>query len=275
MKTICLILTLFAIPAVAQEYKDTIFVNSTNTVYLVFPSSVRLVDVGKPDFYPVKAEDNTVLIRSTSDNVEFSTLLVQYEDKSFHAILKAKKKPSIFFYDFKDGIKPTNPLIEKKDSATVQPGLLTADQKKNLREKMDAVQTLPAEHKTLGVVSDYLDAAVFAIRNDENNTYIKIVVRNETSLPYKLDFISFQYFQDYKKGFLNQHKKSPKDVFPILGPEIKEVPPNETKALVYTIPSFALANDGYLLVSFREKAGDRILKIKIKGFTIQKSPAIK
>jgi len=56
---------------------------------------------------------------------------------------------------------------------------------------------------------------------------------------------------------------------------VKEVPPLKTLALTYGIPSFGLADKGYLMILFRESRGDRILKIKIDGSIIQGANILK
>ena len=116
-----------------------------------------------------------------------------------------------------------------------------------------------------------MDAAVTVIRNDENNTYLKLLVNNKSSLPFKLDFISFQYYQDMKKGTFRKSQKAPIDVFPVGEPTIKEIASGKSEALPYVIPAYALSNNGYLMVLIRESAGDRVLKIKIEGSVIQSS----
>jgi hypothetical protein len=144
----------------------------------------------------------------------------------------------------------------------------------SIKNKIEVFRKIKSEIKTLGFISQNVDAAVTVIRNDENNTYLKLLVNNKSSLPFKLDFISFQYYQDMKKGTLRKSKKAPIDVFPVGEPTLKEIAPGKSEALPYVIPAYALANNGYLMVLIRESAGDRVLKIKIDGSVIQGSAGL-
>ena len=130
------------------------------------------------------------------------------------------------------------------------------------------------ERLDLGFISSSLDAAITVVRNDNRYTYLKFLIQNKTSIPYKLDFISFQYYQHLSRGFFRKAKKGVLDVFPVQRSDLKEIDPLRTQAMVYVIPSFGLSDSGYLLVLFRERTGDRILKIKVDGHVIQKSPVL-
>lgn len=250
--------------------QDTIPSSDLNTAYLVFPTTINLIDIGNPNEYYGKIQDKVLLIKAKKQNALMSTLLVRSGDSFFHYMLKFEKEPKTYYFDFSKEKEKT----DAEESPTTNSGAkvevpTTAINLKNMQSKVDSIVNIKGEYNTLGVLSDYLQAAVTVIRNDKENTYIKIVIKNLSSLPYKFDFISFQYFQVMKKGSLKKTKNAPLDVFPIIYPKANEISANSTSVVGYAIPQFGLANNGYLVVSFREKKGDRVLKIKIESGIIQ------
>lgn len=247
---------------------DTIFVNEKVTSYIILPKEVDMVDVGSPKSYGTQFQENSVFLKATGPNKELSTLLIKCGKEYYFGIIKYSLQNQNFMYDLKSTI-PTR----DNTSFTASPGQKSNTIEINNTEQDTSVYAgviprflkLTAEVSTLGFLTPFMDAAVTVIRNDKDKTYLKFIVKNKTSLPYKLDFISFQYYQDHQKGDISKSKKVATDVFPLYSPNIKEVAPLKTIGLGYVIPAFALANKGYLLVMFREEKGDRVLKIKISN----------
>lgn len=251
---------------------DTVFCDIQNTTCINLPDEVTLVDVGNPQQYVARIQGNLVFVKPVKDNVSPTTILIKSGPGVYHGTLTYNKagNPKPYYYEIRPGggkelksnSKESNHPSEKEN-----PKISVTDS--SVRERIEVFSKIRSEIKTLGFISNNADAAVTVIRNDEKNTYLKLIVKNKSSLPFKLDFISFQYYQDMKKGPFRKSKKAPIDVFPIAEPTIKEIAPDKTEALPYVIPAYALANNGYLMVLIRESAGDRVLKIKIEGSVIQ------
>ncbi len=249
--------------------QDTIFVSDVNTTYLIFPKTVDLLDVGNPTEYYGKIEDKAVLLKAVKTNTNKSTLLVRSGEAYFHYLVMYHQEPKKYYYDYSKTKDKTTETIEEVKADETGGTAPSVKNLKNMQGKVDSIVNIKGENKTLGVLSDFLQAAVTVIRNDKENTYLKVVIKNLSSIPYKFDFIGFQYFQVMKKGFMNKTKNAPLDVFPIIYPKSGEISANSTAVVGYAIPQFGLANNGYLVVSFREKTGDRVLKIRIDSGLIQ------
>jgi len=288
MRTLILFLFIFSFrqSVFSQADKsglDTVFCDIQNTSYIILPEEVTLVDVGNPDQYAAQIKGNLVFVKPVKENILPTTILIKSGKNIYHGTLVYNKtgKTKPYYYEIKSGGGETNTakketrnsdtkntsLLSEKENTSVE--VTTADT--SIKNKIEAFKKIKSEIKTLGFISENVDAAVTVIRNDENNTYLKLIVKNKSSLPFKLDFISFQYYQDMKKGAFRKSKKAPIDVFPIGEPAIKEIAPSKSEALPYVIPAYALSNNGYLMVLIRESAGDRVLKIKIEGSVIQGS----
>lgn len=292
MKKIVVLFLFFTISIkIKSQILDTIHCNNINSTYIILPAAVDLVDIGAKESYVSKIEDNSVFIKAKTANGPISTLLIKVGQDFYYTTIKFDANNKQYFYDYKTnkpgivyGNKDSYSQIFKTVSVD-KPKVETKSQgqelynedgtKKQVSEKVvantDEITKVKNELSTYGFKSDFIDAAVTVIRNDNENTYLKIIIKNNSSIPYKLDFISFQYFQDMNKGILKKSKKAPTDVFPSCRPKQLEVKPVTTNALGYAIPTFALAHDGYLMVLFRETNGDRVLKIEIPGTVVQRS----
>ncbi|MBN8702750.1 MAG: DUF4138 domain-containing protein [Bacteroidetes bacterium] len=248
---------------------DTIYCDSKNTSYLIFYDKVELVDVGNPDNYVAQIEESAIFVKALKPSVEPTTILVKI-GKNFHfGILLGLERNNKNYYDF----TKLNGGGEEKNTKGIEAA--NSSEKKNPLDLTAKIETLLAtknEMHTLGSVSKFLETSIPVIRNDKEYTYLKLVVKNKSSIPYKVDFISFQYFEDQKKGVGKKRKKVPRDEFPINENKVKEIESGQTVAIPFVIKSYALSNNGYLMVLVREASGNRVLKIKVEGSIIQKAP---
>ena len=262
---------------------DTVFCDIQNTSCINLSEEVTLVDVGNPDQYAAQIKGNLVFIKPTKKDVLATTILIKSGKNIYHGTLVYNKteKTKPYYYEIKSAGGETNIAKKETKNSDSKNNLLASETSTtsvevtasdtSIKNKIEVFKKTKSEIKTLGFISENVDAAVTVIRNDENNTYLKLIVKNKSSLPFKLDFISFQYYQDMKKGAFRKSKKAPIDVFPVGEPAIKEIAPSRSEALPYVIPAYALSNNGYLMVLIRESTGDRVLKIKIDGSVIQGS----
>jgi len=274
--TLLLFFTLLYLKGFSQSsLLDTIYCDIKNTSSIILKESVDFIDIGNPTDYAGQIKNNIVFIKPLKENISTTTLLINASGKEYYTTIKWQSKAKKYFYDYKNifpAIPPTTGNVATSHlKAITTPSVTTQD---GVQEKLKRFKEIGNEIKTLGIVGSTINVAVALIRNDHNNTYLKILVNNKSSIPFKLDFISFQYFQDMKKGAIRKSKKVPIDVFPVSEPSIESIEPLKTEALYYVIPTYALDNKGFLNINIREKTGDRILKLKIKGKTIQKSGQI-
>ncbi|MHB8260117.1 MAG: DUF4138 domain-containing protein [Bacteroidia bacterium] len=270
-KLLLIFLLLISIPVLYAQHLniDTVFANQKNTSYIILPKKVDLVDIGNPDEYAVQFQENSVFVKALVPKAGISTIFIKCGTEYSFGIIKFSENNRKFIYDFSKTVEPirkteVNPTTQTNKTSEIS--VESASDNKDtcgFDNKVRKFVKIKDEKATLGFLSSFIDVAVTVIRNDKDKTYLKVLIHNKASLPYNLEFISFQYFKDKQKGSLKKSKKQGNDVFPLYVPKEKNVPTLSTSALVYVIPSFALANNGYLMVIFREEQGDRVLKIKI------------
>jgi hypothetical protein len=270
-------------------------VSNKNTTYIVFPEDISYFDIGLPNNFVADIgqgmaaqgdlKDNfdskMLKLRCVKPTEDISSLMVKFGDKYEMINLKFSSSPKKQFHKmYLDVNKGNGSSLQQKASTTTKSNTVTAvvsssvTSKERLKILCDSVFKMKNELKEYGFVDTYLQAGVTVIRNDNNNTYLKIAIQNRSSIPYKFDFISFQYVQKMNKGAIKSKKKAPQDVFPTYTPVMQDIPANMGKYVTYAIPTFGLANNGYLLILFREKNGDRVLKIYIPSNVIQGSQHI-
>ena len=249
---------------------DTVYCSFQNTSYLIFSQHVDFVDLGKPASFSVFIEGNALLVKTLKSYPDSSTLFIRSGNQIWEGFVYANKTKRKYFYSFTN----TSTKYKSTDSIGLEVKIPKNDSLNLVKNKCHLFATIKTEHLDLGFVSSCLDAAITVIRNDDKYTYLNFLVKNKTSIPYHLDFISFQYYQHLSKGLLRKSRKMPNDVLPFYKTDVSAVEAFKTQSLVYVIPSFGLAENGFLQVLFRETKGDRVLKIKICGETIQKSPVL-
>ncbi len=290
-----IILVILTIQSCFLFGQDTIFVSNKNTTYIVFPEDISYFDIGLPGNFAADIgqgmaaqgdlkenfDSKMLKLRCIKPTEDVSSLMVKFGDKYEMVNLKFSNAPKKQFHKMYMDVNKGNgtvvaqkPVTAAKSNSLNAPATSSVTSKERLKILADSVLKMKNELKEYGFIDTYLQAGVTVIRNDNNNTYLKIAIQNKSSIPYKFDFISFQYVQKMNKGAIKSKKKAPQDVFPTYTPPMTDIPANQGKYVTYAIPSFGLANNGYLLVLFREKNGDRVLKIYIPSNIIQGSQHI-
>jgi len=202
---------------------DTIYCTSDNTSYLIFMDKVEWVDIGSPGDFFSQIEGNSVFIKARKPSAGISTLLVKTSSVFWYAVIKNWAGNKIFFYDFQKSLQVPGP-VSGSDSIW-NPSGAKGPEHSSSSSRLKQVVLAKNELFSMGFISKFMAAAVTVIRNDDKNTYLKIVLSNKSSIPYKLDFISFQYFRHLKKGFAKRAKKNGFDVYPLGRPGISQPRP--------------------------------------------------
>ncbi|HBX52810.1 MAG: hypothetical protein A2275_05800 [Bacteroidetes bacterium RIFOXYA12_FULL_35_11] len=263
----------------AQEVKDTIYVSEQNTVYLVYPSEVDLVNIGVVGDYYAKMDMNSVFLKASKPNAQTSSLLVRCQDNYYFAVIKYTESPTKINYDFRNdkdkkttktdtskqnkiGISNVNDSPDEIDD--IKRDRLNVFSKEVVSERLKNTP-VNSEIKTLGTYSDKIYISVSSIANDQTHFYFKIIVKNTSSIDYKIDIVNFQYIEVFKKGLFKKKQEKKNDLFPTIKPKDLIIKGKKNKVLAYAIPLFALNEKGKLSIQFREYSGNRIMTIIVNS----------
>lgn len=235
---------------------DTIYVNN-GTSYLIFEDDILGYGFGDTELFRGNVFENSFHIRSNKKlRNSVTSLLVTYgspEMTSYYFAYVCYKPAGVIreFYD----LRTTTEEKRKKVSDSVEVS----------RVQFLAQEVLASgdEIKSTGIKGN--DYAIFLrmVRADEKHFYLKFAFDNKSAVDYIFDHISYQYVQKYKASALSSTKTNKSDVFPRYTTNITSCKAYSKTYYVTAIPVFALSESEVLLVTFREKKGDRTYKLEI------------
>ncbi|MBD0258826.1 MAG: DUF4138 domain-containing protein [Cytophagales bacterium] len=267
MKVILLLL-LFLLasvrPTAAQT--DTIQVTHTANTYLLFNQPVDLVAVGLAGTYLAKIEGKSVFLKAKEANVWPTTILVRSGDDYFTAQLEYNPLPEKSLYDFRS---TGNASVLPAKSKTVQP-LPAATVQKRLEELSKAADGKALRTKKAGDVR----LSLVSLFNDQGATYLQLLLRNGSSIPYWLDYVGFELLEQRGKRFSNNNTDR-KETLPLVAVAPAQIAAGKAEALRFALPLYAFGRRGKLLITVRETAGSRVLHLKVPGQAINHAPFLK
>ncbi|WP_394354331.1 conjugative transposon protein TraN [Flavobacterium pokkalii] len=255
-----------------EPYK--IEVTYSKTSHLIFPATIRYVDLGSDYLVAAKAEDaENVLrvkaaIRNFKEETNFSVITEDGRFYNFNVfynscpinlnynLLEMQKRMSrentndVLFEELgKNSPSLTGELIEtiyKKDKQII----------KNIRAKSFGIQ--------------FLLKGIY-IHNDK--FYFHTEVRNLTDLPFRIDFITFKVVDKKlaKRTVIQERNLIPLRTYKPLD----EIKGNTVERNVFLLDLFTITDDKVLLIEIFEKNGSRNQILKLENSDLLKAKLIK
>lgn len=265
---------------VAPKMQLEIAVSDSSTTYLVFPGPVSLVDVGQAPHYLVKIESNAVFVRARRRNPPPTPILVRYGSRYWMGHLVYTGRPVLQLYDFQDGGALGVSAGGKARNGAGVDDALALDQGREKRELAEArlAKLATARHADtsgLRTADNDLVLSLANVRNDKDFTYLRLKLRNTTTIDYAVDFTDFELVENSRRKFLGQKKnEARRSLTPAGGAESQTIPARATGYLLYAVPLYAATDRGHLEITLREKFGARVLVLKVPSKVINTAAAI-
>lgn len=243
---------------------DTLYVSDTETVYLVFPESIALVDIGRASDYLARIEGECVFIKAKDDHAQLTNLLVKTSNQHYFITkIDYAKAPLKNLYDFR----------EEKEFKIEREQEKSKDSKIDL-EKIEArLMRLKQETgnvKGLRSSGNHLKLKVTHLQNGRQATYLGIRIANNSSIDYKVDFAGFTLSEKKGRRFSGNNSYQ-QDITPYIALGKPVIPRYEQASLYYALPLYAMASRGKLEIIIREKGGSRTLRLSIPARKINKA----
>lgn len=258
---------------------DTIYVSELSTCSMIFPEEISLVDLGSSSF-SASTHGKVLLLKAAPDSYGIlpTTLFVRFGSEGyFQGFLAYAPKPKEPFYDWRR-MKAELPALEE---AEIKKEALAA--KKDLPKSPDSLlvdtarlglallKSMEREHFSLGEIRHNMELSISNIRHDNQLTYLKLSLRNRSSLPYRLSFVGLQLREPVRKKGL-QDMISPIQYVLSEIPQTTQPLSSEDIYLVFKhIPS---PKKAFFEISIRESEGTRALELKIRADKLMKAPII-
>lgn len=261
---------------------DTIEVNQDLAANLEFSEDIKEIVYGNNPFKVVNGKklftnydefrlDNKAIIVANGINPPLTTISVILEDGSlYYGYITYKEQPQKTHYEFKKEKKKEN---DKGGEVLVV-------------KRLEELMKQPQKYYDFGKEKDRIEMVVTNMMNDENTTYIKVVINNKSSGKYTLTGLSFMHEEDKskeaKKSDINikdsdgDETKNKKRIQPVyeISPDEKEINAYSSKEFGFAIPLFTTGKGGLLIRSY-EAEGTRAITIKIKANDIAKIDVFK
>ncbi|WP_170934876.1 PAS domain-containing protein [Hymenobacter gelipurpurascens] len=230
--------------------------------------------------YLVKIESNAVFVRARRRNPPPTPILVRYGSRYWMGHLVYTGRPVLQLYDFQDGGKLGVSAGGKARNGAGVNDALALDQGHEKRELAEArlAKLATAKHTDtsgLRTADNDLVLSLANVRNDKDFTYLRLKLRNTTTIDYAVDFTDFELVENSRKKFLGKKKnEARRSLAPAGGAESQTIPARATGYLLYAVPLYAATDRGHLEITLREKFGARVLVLKVPSKVINTADAI-
>jgi hypothetical protein len=268
MKNIILtvFLTLLICPVFSQNM-GVIEVNKDFTATLNFTDSIVFIVIGnnpsvgenRNKYYDIFQNGKNCVIRGNDPQSPETSITVKLDnEKIWYGRLKYGDSTKIF-YDF------TGEEIRKIDRAKMQEIATVENNSAKMRERLNSVLTDKIEYSSIGKVENGMTFQVANIKNDDNYTYFKLLIINNTGSDYNIDGIYFKVVEGKRKGMKKNEAKIEQRIKIEFESPVKVVTAYQKQELGYVTERFTGGKDGSLIIQLRELKGTRNPIIEISG----------
>lgn len=265
----------FAIFSFAQDSAKTsltlgkiepynIDVTYDKTSHLIFPATIRYVDLGSEYLIAGKAEEveNVLRVKAAIKDFEPETnFSVITNDGRFYSFnVRYNSSPDVLSYDLlamqrtMDRSSGNDVLFEELgDNSPYSAGLLLETIYKSDKRIVKRVKS-----KSFGI--HFILRGIY-IHNGKYYFHTELV--NRTNVPFRVDFISFKVMdkKTTKRTVAQEISMKPLRTYRLLG----EIGGNTTEKNVFLLDQFTIADDKVLLIEIFEKNGSRNQRLRVKN----------
>ena len=230
------------------------------TVHLIFPSSVKYVDLGSTNLIAGKADgaENVIRVKATTKHFKKETnMSVITEDGNFYTFnVKYVDEPLLlnvemcdFIHDGETVNRPNNAMeIYLQELGNESPRLVHLIMKSIHKQDKRRIKHIGC--KRFGV--QFLLKGLYS-HNDL--LYFYTQVKNETNVPFDVDFVTFKVVD---KKIVKRTAMQEQVIYPLRAFNyVTRVDGKKNECTVFALPKFTIPDDKKLVVEMYEKSGGR------------------
>lgn len=246
----------------AQEIKSyNLQVTFNQTVHILFPSSIKYVDLGSIDLIAEKVEnsENVLKIKASVEDFTETNMTVICSDGTFYSFkvtyAKALTKLNI---TIANEIYTTNfgDVSTRQVEAIMQ--AIYKENRNNIKYlgcKLFSIQTL--------VKSIYIHEGLF---------FIHIYIKNTSNIPFDIDILRFKITDKklVKRTAIQETYIKPLKSFN----EQTRIGAHSSSRIIYVLPKFTLADEKLLQIELYEKEGARNQIVRIENQDLENAKTI-
>jgi hypothetical protein len=133
-----------------------------------------------------------------------------------------------------------------------------------VENKLKRISKLP---RNINIVAkkQQIELNLLNLYNDSEATFLRFSLKNQSSIVYDLDYVSFAYIEKRKRTSkkVNSLNSGLQEVEPLVKVEKLLTESGKSNEYLYALPLYSTTENGYLQIIFREKAGLRSITIDI------------
>lgn len=230
------------------------------TVHIIFPASIKYVDLGSTNLIAGKADgaENVIRVKATTKHFKKETnMSVITEDGNFYTFnVKYVDEPLLlnvemcdFIHDGETVNRPNNAMeIYLQELGNESPRLVHLIMKSIHKQDKRRVKHIGC--KRFGV--QFLLKGLYS-HNDL--LYFHTQVRNETNVPFDVDFVTYKIVD---KKIVKRTAMQEQVIYPLRAFNyVTRVDGKKNECTVFALPKFTIPDDKKLIVEMYEKSGGR------------------
>ena len=270
MKMYPYLLILFLSTIAAYGQSDTLYVNDTHMLSLIFPKPISRAVTGHSNYtlgYNQETPERMGILQGNR-GVD-SNLLVVTEDGlaySFYLVYRKQLEESHRFVNTSQAIgnilpkKPLEGMAQKEKRGSLIDSMSDSLQYCKASQYFSERNTtvLKAQRKD-GMVLRLCDVSYFG-----KETYIVIEIENRSDIDFEVDFVQLFRVHGNTRKKSSYQKLSLEPIYRYKKPSIVKV--GNVERFVYVVPKFTLSGKQRLLIELQENRGSRKLMLKGKRY---------
>lgn len=235
---------------------DTVYVSDIKNSYLVFDEDVSIVDLGVQDGFVAQIEKNAVFVKALTPNAVETTLFVTAGPKVYAGVVCFRQNNEQVLYDFRERTLNTAASYNKQNYVPQVDISL-------IRERLYSLSGSKRQIEDVGIYRNKVSWSLTNVMTDNSAIYLKLRLENQSSLVYRVESVSVENAEFYRKRFLSRKKVNMVPVVPLIEGNIVDIKPYSHQDYFIAIPTYAVGEQGAVFVTIRETSGVRSLQLEI------------
>lgn len=252
-------------------------VTFNKTVHVIFPSTIRYVDLGSADLLAAKADGTENVLRVKAALRDFSresNLSVITEDGAYYTFnvkyadepVKLSVEMTDFLHDGEAVNRPNNALAVYMQELGQESPLLVKLIMQSIYKNNDR------EIKHLGSKRFGIQHTLKGVYTHNGLFYFHLQLKNSSNVPFNIDFITFKIVD---KKVAKRTAIQEQVIWPLRAyNNLMVIGGQRTERMIFTLPKFTIPDDKMLVIELNEQEGGRHQRFTVDNADLMRAKVI-
>lgn len=252
-------------------------VTFNKTVHVIFPSTIRYVDLGSADLLAAKADGTENVLRVKAALRDFSresNLSVITEDGNYYTFnvkyadepVKLSVEMTDFLHDGEAVNRPNNALAVYMQELGQESPLLVKLIMQSIYKNNDR------EIKHLGSKRFGIQHTLKGVYTHNGLLYFHLQLKNSSNVPFNIDFITFKIVD---KKVAKRTAIQEQVIWPLRAyNNLMMIGGKRTERMIFTLPKFTIPDDKMLVIELNEQSGGRHQRFTVDNADLVRAKVI-